>query len=322
MPSPSSSLSTLRPELSGSFEEFSLEMNRQGLIGYQIMPILEVEEQSGSFGKLPIEQLLQTNNTKRAPGAGYNRGDFKFETDSYATEEHGWEEPVDDREARMYRHYFDAEMVATSRAFQQVLLAAESRIASAIFNTSTWSPTSVTNEWDDATNATPIDDVEARVQAIYDASGVWPDTIVMTQKVFRNLRNCDQVINRINSAGAGDPSKPGDVTRQMIAELFDLPKVLIGNSTANTAKEGQSISISPTWSNEYVWIGKTANSRDVREPCVGRTFHWSEDGSSADGRVESYREEQTRSDIIRVRHDVDEKVIYTAVGALLDNITT
>jgi hypothetical protein len=38
--------------------------------------------------------------------------------------------------------------------------------------------------------------------------------------------------------------------------------------------------------------------------------------------VESYREEQTRSDIIRVRHDVDELVLYKDAGFLLGNITT
>jgi hypothetical protein len=60
---------------------------------------------------------------------------------------------------------------------------------------------------------------------------------------------------------------------------------------------------------------------DIREPCLGRTFHWGEDGSQIGGLMESYREEQKRSDIIRCRHDVDEKVLYTQMGHLLSNIT-
>jgi hypothetical protein len=51
-------------------------------------------------------------------------------------------------------------------------------------------------------------------------------------------------------------------------------------------------------------------------------FHWSEDGSSPGGTVESYRDEIVRGNIIRVRHDVDEVVLYAQAGHLLSNITT
>jgi hypothetical protein len=33
--------------------------------------------------------------------------------------------------------------------------------------------------------------------------------------------------------------------------------------------------------------------------------------------MESYREEQSRADVIRVRHDVDEVVLYLQAGHLL-----
>jgi hypothetical protein len=37
--------------------------------------------------------------------------------------------------------------------------------------------------------------------------------------------------------------------------------------------------------------------------------------------VESYRDEKVRGDVIRVRHDVDEIVLYPEAGHLLSNIT-
>ena len=73
---------------------------------------------------------------------------------------------------------------------------------------------------------------------------------------------------------------------------------------------------------EYAMVCKVATGRDFREPCIGRTFHWSADGSSIGGTVESYRDETVRADIIRVRHDVDELVLYPQAGHLLSNITT
>jgi len=325
MPSPTSSLATQRPDLA-TFLEFDLESEKSGYISTQVMPVQNVVSQSGSFGKIPIEQLLQQRETRRAPGAGYARGSFTFGTATYATEEHGAEEPVDDREAKMYAEYFDAEQVSTMRAFSAVLRNAEERTADAIFNTTTWTgsslTTALTNEWDDATNAVPLTDVEAAVQKIYDNSGLWANALVINRKVFRNLRNCDQVIERIQSAGAGDATKASDVTVQMLAQAFDLPFIIVAGTSKNSALEGQAATPTQIWSGEYAMICKVATGMDMREPCIGRTFHWSDDGSNIGGTVESYRDEVIRGNVIRVRHDVDEVVLYPQAGHLLSNVTT
>jgi hypothetical protein len=325
MPSPTSSLATLRPDLA-TFLEFDLESEKSGYISTQFMPVQNVVSQSGSFGKIPIEQLLQQRETRRAPGAGYARGNFTFGTATYATEEHGAEEPVDDREAKMYAEYFDAEQVSTMRAFSAVLRNAEERTADAIFNTTTWTgsslTTALTHEWDDATNAVPLTDVEAAVQKIYDNSGLWANALVINRKVFRNLRNCDQVIERIQSAGAGDATKASDVTVQMLAQAFDLPFIIVAGTSKNSANEGQAATPTQIWSGEYAMICKVATGMDMREPCIGRTFHWSDDGSNIGGTVESYRDEVIRGNVIRVRHDVDEVVLYPQAGHLLSNVTT
>lgn len=325
MPSPTSSLATQRPDLA-TFLEFDLESENAGYVATEVMPVVDVASQAGSFGKIPIEQLLQQRVTRRAPGAGYARGNFTFTSATYSTEEHGAEEPVDDREAKMYAEYFQAEQISTLRAFSAVLRNAEERVADAVFNTTTWTGASLTtaptNEWDDATNAVPLTDVEAAVQTIYDNSGLWANALIINRKVFRNLRNCDQVIDRINSAGAGNPSKASDVTTEMLSQAFDLPHIIVAGTSRNSAIEGQAATPVQIWSDEYAMVCKVATSADMREPCIGRTFHWSQDGSSIGGTVESYRDETVRGDVIRVRHDVDEVVLYPQAGHLLSNITT
>jgi hypothetical protein len=55
MPSPTSALSTQRPDLAASFEEYDLEASRAGFVGNQIFPTMEVNKQAGSFGRIPIE---------------------------------------------------------------------------------------------------------------------------------------------------------------------------------------------------------------------------------------------------------------------------
>lgn len=324
MPSPSTTLATLRPEIAGSLEEFALAMDRNGFIGLNVLPVFETAIAAGIFGKIPIEQLLQNRDTARAPGSGYSRGKFTFTSDSYACEEHGAEEVVDDRESKMYTNYFDAEMVSAERARDVVLRNHERRVAAAIFDATTFTSqtAAVVNEWDDFGNATPINDVETAVQAIWARTGLWPNALIINRIVFRNLRNCDQVIDRIASQGSGSAVKAGDITAQQLARVFDLDKILIAGSPYNSAGEGVAATIAPVWSSEYAMIARLVTGNDIKEPGLGRTFHWSADGSQIGTTVESYREEGVRGEVIRARHDVDEKLIYTECGQLLSNITT
>jgi hypothetical protein len=325
MPSPTAALSTLRPDLGASMEEFDLAMDRQGFIAAEVLPVFETMTQSGPFGKIPLEALLANRETARAPGAGYSRSDWKFETDSFACEEHGAEEPVDDREAKMYANYFDAEVVAAARARDVVLRNAEKRAAALIFNTTTWTGSSLTTAvgtaWSTVATAVPITDVNAARQKVWDGCGMWPNALIITRKVCNNIRNCTSVKDAIAASGAGFATTQRRVTLSMLAEVFDLDKIIVAGSAKNTAAEGQNATIASIWSDSYAMVCRVAVTDDIREPCLGRTFHWGEDGSQIGGLMESYREEQKRSDIIRCRHDVDEKVLYTQMGHLLSNIT-
>lgn len=322
MPAPSESLATLRPDLGGSLEEFNLAADRQGFIGNRVLPVIEANKPSGTFGTIPLEQLLKTPETRRASRTAYPRGKWTFEDQSYQTAEYGWEEPVDDRDERFYGDYFDAEMVSAELARDIVLRAHEIRAAAAVFDAVTWTPTAVTDEWDDYANAVPLDDVETEVQAFFTASGLWPNALVMSRFVFRNLRNCEQVIDRIASQGAGGPTKPKDITAAMLASVFDLDEIIVGGSPKMASQEGVAIDIDPIWSNEYVAVCRVARTGSIKEPCLGRTIHWAEDGSQIGATMESYRDETIRGNVIRARHEVHQKIIYTRMNRLLSNITT
>jgi len=320
MPSPQTSAEP-RPLLLQSLEQFNLAQDRLGFIGQRVLPVIDVQLVAGPFGKIPLEQLLQIKNDTRNPGGGYNRGNWTFTADSYYCQEHGWEEPVDDREAQMYKDYFDAEVVATQRAQDFVLRNAEIRAASLVFDTSVWTGSSLTTAistpWTNHASATPIADIRAACKKVWDGTGIWPDTLVIDRNNFNDLRLCGDVIDAVQASGAGQTAIQGKFTPAILADVFDLPKILVAGSAKNTANQGQTRSLSSIWSSSYAMVCKTADSNDLREPCIGRTFHWSADGSEIGGLVESYRDETKRSNIVRVRMDVHEKIIYKELGHLM-----
>jgi len=328
MPGPSSALTTLRPDLGGSFMEYDVLAREMGYIATQVFPVFEAAKPSGTFGTIPVEQLLQTRDTTRSPGSGYARGEWEFSTDTFACIEHGAEEAIDDNQATAYREWFDAEQVAAARAMSSVQRNAEIRVHDAVFNTSTWTGSSLTTaiggglEWDVAASAKPIADVEAAAQLVYDNSGFWPNALVITKKVFRNLRVVAEIQDVISSSGAGMPENAGMITQQMLSTVFDLPFIIVGGSTKNTAAEGATASLASVWDDEYAMVCRVSTTNDISEPCIGRTIHWSEDGSDIGGTVETYRDETVRGDIVRVRHQVDEKMLYAQAGHLLSNVTT
>lgn len=322
---PTSTLATLRPDLA-EFMEFDLESERQGYVATQVLPVVETGLQSDNPGKVPLEALLFDGDTVRNSGSNYNRGSFKFETFSYATQENGWEEPIDERDEKRYQNLLQVDRIANARAQGVVARNQEKRAAALVFNPTTWNgsglTTAITHEWDDATNCVPVTDVEAAVKKVYEGSGLWANALVINRQVFRNLRNSNQVRDRISSSGAGDPSKARDITVEMLKAVFDLDYIIVAGASKNTANEAKAATPAQIWSGEYAMVCRIATGADMREPCIGRTFHWSADGSVIGGTVEEYEEVQSRSRIIRVRHETAEVIMYPQAGHLLSNITT
>ena len=187
MPRPSSATTVSRPDLAAVVYEYALAQSQSRFVGLQALPVFEVPDRSGQYPVIPIEALLKLPDTKRAARGKYNRGDWNFELGNYDCKENGWEEPLDDSEASMYRRFFDAETVAAERAMDIILRTQELRIKNMLFNTSNFSAHSVTNEWDDSTNATPIGDINTGKKTIRNACGLEPNALIIGRSVFENL---------------------------------------------------------------------------------------------------------------------------------------
>ena len=319
VPSPSTQIEQTRPDIAGSLMEFDIEMNMERMIALQVFPVLEVADSAGQFGRIPLKELLKTVDSQRASGAGYANMNFRFERDNWATEEHGVEIPVDDRNSAIYRDWFDVELVSARLARQSVRVNYEKRVADIMNDTTRFNDTAGTN-WSNASDGTPITDVESRVQALYD-KGIVANALIVTWKTFRDLRNSEQVIERVASSGAGDPSKPSDITLNMLQQVFDLPRILVAASQHNAANEGQNASLSSVWNDNHAIVARLGDPNGpVENPCVGRTFHFAEDGSVIGGLFESYRDPSRRSEIMRNRMDTDEKVMYDEAAEIITGV--
>lgn len=322
MPSPTVSLATLRPDLAGSFEEFDLLSNQLGFVGLSAFPVFETAQATGTFGRITDAELLKTQNTLRAPGSPYSRSKTRFQTDTFVTRDHGHEEPVDDNEAKMYAEYFDAEMVAARRARHAVLLNHERRVIDLITDTGVWTgaalTTAVSNPWTSIGSGTPVANVSAANAAVYAGIGQPANAVIMSWNRFNACRNTEEFLERVKYSGTDARNR--NITRDVMAQVFGVDFVFVAGGVRNTADEGQNAVKASMWPDARVMVCRVATTEDIRETCIGRTFHWGEDGSQIGGVLESYRDETVRGDVIRCRMQTDEKRLYVAAGHLLTSV--
>jgi hypothetical protein len=313
--------------------DFDQEMNRRGFIAAQVAPVFESAVQAGTYGRVPLKQLLKEPEVGRNSRGEYNRTNFTFEDAVFATKERGIEIPVDRRQAKMYASFFDFEMVCAAQALDIVLRAAEKRVADAIFNATTFASytAAVGTPWTiaNAATATPTSDVETAVRAVWAATGIWCNALIINRHVFRALRYIDDITDKVASLGAGASVEPGKITTATLASVFDLPKIIVAGSARDSANEGQAASITNVWSSSYAMVARVNEPGDsIEVPGLARTIHWGEDGSTIGGTIETYYEDSSRGDVVRVRHDVQEKIMYAdssgvsqGLGYLLSNIS-
>jgi len=333
MASPSSSLATLRPDLARSLMQFDLAMDQAGFIGQKLLPPMPVYEAGGNYGIIPLEQLLRNPETRRQADGSYNRDNFTFETARFVTQEHGLEGRVDDNTGATYANYLDQEMVTTMRTFDGVLRAQEIRCAN-VFSTANFAhgAPAGTAAWTDHADSTPIDDVMAAMIAVWQASGLWPDSMAITKQLFLHLRRNAQIIEQVKYSGLVD-TKTKDITADVLAECLGLDQLVVASSSQNTANPAQTRSISTIWpdSQAIVYRSPKGDTMDPATPCVGRTFFWDEsaeaypEGTTSGGGdsfpvVEVYRSEERRSDIVRVRHQTQETTYYPAAAYIITGV--
>jgi hypothetical protein len=309
---------TFRPELAALAFAYALEASQRGFIGLSVFPIFEVLLQASVYPVIPAEAFLKLYETKRTARSSYGRSDFEFDDGEYFCREHGWEEPIDDTERKMYRRFFDAETVATQRAIDILLRGQEKRIAGKVTDITKLPNGAVTKKWNDP-NASPRDDVKAAIKLMRDTIGLVPSCLCLTWNDFQNVLVAPELKDylKFTTPYLVDTFEG---QKRVLAQYLNVGAVNVGNAIYDSAKKGQKLKPADIWPNGKATLCVTpTNALDLKEPSLGRTFLWTDD-SPQNLTTESYREEQTRSDIIRCRQNTDECYVFEAAGYVLTGL--
>jgi len=317
---PRSNQAIQRPDLGAVAYEALTGADSQGFIAQKVLPVFETPIQSAEYPVIPMEALLKTQDTSRTARGNYNRDTYAFDLQNYSCLEYGHEEPLDDSESNLYRRFFDAESVAVERAVSILLRSYESRVASITQNVANAAGSAAANvAWGTPATATPKADIDGAIQALRNASGVIANTVVMSWTAWRKLLVTNELKTYLQYTS---PHLMQGEQAQMdtVARYFGVDQVLIASSIQDTANKAKATVIADVWSNTTVNVMRlSTGGNNLKEPTFGRTFLWTGDSPNI-VTTEAYREEQTRSNVYRVRNYIDEAVQFTGANYLLTGV--
>jgi hypothetical protein len=314
-----SSGATIRADLNIKVEEAAAADSF--FIGDRVMPPMSVDAKSGTYPKLQIAgaELLSEGSTIRTRGGSYGRVNRVWTTDTYDCIDRGLEEPVDDTDVKDLGRFFNLEASAAKLTLRNIKLAQEVRVAAATLSTANYgSATNSAVAYTEGNIATInfARDIGAAVERVNDNGGA-ANTIVLSSTVLERLKRSTLLVNFVRGSIVGQTQTP--VTAQSIAASFadyGITQVLVGRARYNTAKKGQSYVAGAVWGTTYVWVGQVnAGAQNPMDGGAGFTLYWNKEGGLYV--TESYRNEEVRSNIVRVRQNSIEKVTDATVGTLI-----
>jgi hypothetical protein len=307
---------TLRGDITTAIIEG--QSGSQGFIGADVFPIYNSSVKAGQYLKLRLgnAELLNDDASVVAPGASYPRTSRAFDNDNFTCVEYGLEEVVPDSLAADVSRFFGLETETAKILLRNIQIGHEVEVAAALFNASTFTATNSLVAYTDALLTTinfPADVAAAKQRLL--KKGVVPNAVVMSQEVFDRVRRSTLAQNQF----FGVISNVGGrlLSEQEIAAVAGVEACYVGKAAKNSAAKGQSFSGGFIWNNTYVAVANIAGG-DFAAGGVGRTIIWSED-ASAPFVTESYRDENRRSNILRVRSN---RVVKVIDGTAAELITT
>ena len=310
----------LRADLAGVVEEAFLLS--ETFIGAQVLPPMPVPNRAGQYPvvKKNAGNLLRNETKSRGPGANYARIQRAWENDNYTCEEYGLESIVPDDNVEDLSRFYDVASAEVRYDVRQLQLAHEIRVAAALFNTGTFNLSTSSVAYTTTNLATmniglDVDGMKAQIVGRGESSDNL--TLVMSLNNFLRARQSTLLQNRIRGTVSTDTQLTLDA--KAMADALQIKEVKIGRAGYDSSAQGaSSSSMSQVWGDTYIWLGRCdvpSGPSAYFGGGTGFTMFWQQDADIF--QVESYREENIRSTIVRARQYVTEKVVLSTSAQLL-----
>ena len=246
-------------------------------VAERVFPVVPVQKQSDRYFVYEKEDWFRDEAQKRAPATESAGGGYDIDnTPSYFCEKYAFHKDVTEEDRVNADDPLRPNEDASRFVTQKMLLKREVVWANKFFSPDTWnneaegtssSPGSdEVLQWDQE-GSTPIQDVDAAKMSIASKTGFRPNVLVLGADVYSALRNHDDILGRIVF------TQRGIVTPDILAQLFDVERVVIGWAVKNSAAKGATED-TDFLLGKHALLAYSAPSPGIMQPTAGYIFSW------------------------------------------------
>jgi len=220
------------------------------------------------------DEVAELAPMQPAPLAGYEV-DL---TDTYFCRKYGLAHPIPDESRANTDQPFDVDRDGTEFLVDRVDASRERKFVTDFWKTSVWGTDwtggTTFTKWSDYTDGTPIVDLRTAKRTMRRKIARNPNTFVMGDLTWDVLADAPDMLERIKY-GSSD-SAPAIVTPNLIAQLLEIEKILVGTSIYTASPEGTaeaSVTYTADWDDDALLLYQPRRP-SLRTPAAGYCFTW------------------------------------------------
>lgn len=276
-----------------------------------------IKRGKGQLLSRPGGTTTATDPLARAPGTAYREMTRTEEKDSWSTVDRGLVEPIDDKLLQNVKRFFDKEQSTAKLLMRAMRISRESRVAAALFNETNLGTAIDSSVLFTQANIATIDFAELLKEAkrVIEKRGEDANTLVISNTMWDLVTGS----TKLRQFFFGDSGGNAMITREMVAQKFELGQILVGKASFDTTKVGAiatDATLQWTWNDTYFAV-LNVQSGAPENGGLGRTFALEEMTDGQTFITESWRDENIRATKIRVRQDDDTKFVNENAGVLV-----
>lgn len=318
----------------------AMMQSASNFIATQVFPNIPVSKSSDRYFTYDRGEFNRDEMEERAPGTESAGGGYKLDNSpTYATRTYAFHKDIPDQIRANADSVLALDREATAYVTQKGLIKREKIFAANYFTTGVW-----TNElvganpavagtsvlyWNNA-SAIPIEDVRNAQRTVLEDTGYEPNTLVLGKKVYDNLVDNPEIIERIDRGQTPGGPAMGNIAKLMA--LFEVERVFVMKAIENTSNEvttafDHEASHSSYFSHSFIG-GKhallcySAPSPGLMTPTAGYTFSWTGLlGSGANGgRIKRFYLDAIESERVEIELSFDMKLVSAELGFFFYNV--
>jgi hypothetical protein len=298
------------------------QQNQQDYVAGDIFPEVPVQHQGDLYYIYRRDDWYRSIAGVRAPATESVGGGWDVTTDSYYADVYAVHKDLDDQTRANADTAFNLDRDATLYVTTNLLLKREQLFLGTYMTTGVWTggygadqtgvgsaPGSNQFLQFDVAGSTPIEVITKAALQMAKTTGFRPNFLIMGATVENVLMNHAEILERIKY------TERGIVTRDLMAALFGIPKIVTPMAIENTAPKGGTASYGLI-SDKAILMGYAAPNPGLMTPTAGYIFTWTGllPGGAYTTRIKRFRMEQIESDRIEGSQAWAMKVVSPELG--------